>query len=214
MRYAFSGWSAIAAAALTIGACSTRSNTAVKEQTATPAAEAAAEVTPTPVVPAAAPTGGAYVAEVTNVEKGAGDKVAPNFSWKGSDGKEHSLKEYRGKVVMLNFWATWCPPCRRELPDIIGLHKTLDPSKVAFIGVNVSEQAPEGTTIPAFVGKFASDKGITYPLVVANDDLAAAYGGINAVPTTFIISPDGKITDQFVGGRDGETFRKAIESSK
>jgi cytochrome c biogenesis protein CcmG/thiol:disulfide interchange protein DsbE len=213
MRYPSLLFPAIVAIAISSGACnsSKTNSTTSREKAVAPNTEAPA--TPAANVADNAPAA-ANVSELVSVEKPAGEKVATNFTWKGSDGVEHSLKEYRGKTVMLNFWATWCPPCRRELPDIIKLHQSMDPNKVAFIGINVSEQAPEGTTVTEHVAKFAEAKGITYPLVIGSEELGDAYGGIQAVPTTFIINPDGKITDQLIGGRDEATFRKALEASK
>ena len=140
-------------------------------------------------------------------------QVAPNFTWKGSDGKDRSLKDYRGKVVMLNFWGTWCPPCRAELPDIVRLRKELQPKGFEVIGLGVNERPRGGATVEAHVADFASKNGLAYPLLIANGDLIEAYGGLEGVPTTFIVNGKGEIVDVMVGMRDEATFRQAVEKA-
>lgn len=152
------------------------------------------------------------VSKVFRTEKGEG-KMAPNFFWKGADGQERSLKDYQGKVVLLNFWATWCPPCRRELPDLVKIHKDLGDKGVEIIGVSVSEEPPAGTSVEDHVAGFARKNNLDYPLVIASEDLPVLYGGINAVPTSFIINAKGEIVKTLVGGRDEATFLKEIQAA-
>src|SRR5690606_3885718 len=105
--------------AATLGACKSPSTDgkATAEREGTEQNEAAPTEKPVPVV---------AVSQVVRAEKGEG-KMAPNFFWKSADGTERSLKDYQGKVVLINFWATWCPPCRRELPDLVKLREELGP---------------------------------------------------------------------------------------
>jgi thiol-disulfide isomerase/thioredoxin len=211
------------AAALVAGCSAPKSDGAAKYDTAqersestapaaTQAPATAGKASAPPPMLAAMPA----VAKVTDVESG-GDpsegKMAPNFTWSGSDGKAVSLKDYRGKVVLINFWGTWCPPCRAELPDIVKIREELAP-KGAFevIGLNVGEEAAgDGTSVEAVVGRFAQQKGIHYPLALANNDLLKAYGGIESVPTTFVLNKNGEVIARMVGMKREEDFRRAIQ---
>lgn len=167
-----------------------------------------------PPVPIPASGAVANVSQLKSVQK-KGGKMAANFTWMGSDGKEHSLEEYQGKVVLVNFWGTWCPPCRRELPDLVKLRNELGPKGFEIIGINVNEQAPGGGSVIDHVNSFAQKNGLAYPLVIADDEqtLESAYGGIRGVPTTFVVNRNGEIINTMVGGRDEATFRKAIEAA-
>jgi thiol-disulfide isomerase/thioredoxin len=126
---------------------------------------------------------------------------------------QHSLAEYRGKTVLLNFWATWCPPCRRELPDLVRIHKSVDQSKVAIIGISLDQEAPQGMQVSDYVAQFAQRNELSYAMVIGNGELVNAYGGIQAIPTTFVINSDGKIADQMIGGRSEDVFRKSLEAA-
>jgi cytochrome c biogenesis protein CcmG/thiol:disulfide interchange protein DsbE len=163
--------------------------------------------------PAAA--GGVYVADVVDVEPNASPNVksAPNFTWKSSDGQVRSLKDYKGNVVLVNFWGTWCPPCRAELPDIVKLRNELHPKGFEVIGLGVGEQARNGKTPAEWVADFAQEHGLNYPLLLADERVADAYGGIEAVPTTFILNGKGEIVDKLVGMQTEEKFREAIKKA-
>jgi|GEM_PF-1046443 len=210
---------ALVAAALLGSSCNTpksdvttRSEASQPGQTTAPAPAASAAVNA---------AGDVNVVQVLNVEgevtPGPGGSVtgqpAPNFTWKSSDGSERSLKDYRGKVVMLNFWGTWCPPCRAELPDIVRLHKELQPKGFEVIGLGVNEQPRGGATVEEHVADFARKNGLVYPLLIANGDLIRAYGGLEGVPTTFILNGKGEIVEMMVGMRDEATFRRSIEKA-
>jgi peroxiredoxin len=208
--------SLLAASTLILGACnSTKTNTAQE----VPAVEEGSATTTAAAVPAPSqPAPATAVAQVVSVDKGglSGNVVgqkAPNFKWRGADGVEHSLAEFKGKTVLLNFWATWCPPCRRELPDLVNIHTTMDPGKVVVIGVSLDVEAPEGMGVADYVAEFSQKNKLTFPMVIGNGDLVKAYGGIEGIPTTFIINPQGAIAEQMVGARDEATFRKSIEAS-
>lgn len=170
---------------------------------------------PQPAQPPTSTTGAvANVSQLKSVQK-KGGQMAANFTWMGSDGKEHSLEEYQGKVVLINFWGTWCPPCRHELPDLVKLRNELGPKGFEIIGINVNEQAPGGGSVIDHVNSFAQKNGLAYPLVIADDEqtLESAYGGIRGVPTTFVVNRKGEIINTLVGGRNEATFRKAIEAA-
>jgi len=148
----------------------------------------------------------ANVAEVIAVTKRT-DK-ASNFSWKDSTGKTIDLDGFKGKVTVLNFWATWCGPCKAELPDLIAISKEMADRGVRVIGVSTDR----GSSVKDDVASFVAEKGIPYQIVIANDDLDDAYGNIRLIPTTFILDANGNIAQTLVGGRSKEQFMEAINA--
>jgi cytochrome c biogenesis protein CcmG/thiol:disulfide interchange protein DsbE len=180
--------------------------------TTTPAA------TPGETTPAAPVTAGTVkptvgIGQVVSVEKGASGE-APNFSWKGSDGTSHSLADYRGQVVMLNFWGTWCPPCRHELPDIVKVRTANAAKGFEVIGLAVNEEAKEGMTVEQNLASFAKENNLEYPIVLANEELVQAFGEINVVPTTFIVNREGKIVQTLTGMKSEAEFASAIQAAQ
>ncbi len=145
-----------------------------------------------------------YVGMVTDVVRR--DGKVPDFKWKDSTGKIMDFDAFRGKVTVINFWATWCVPCKKELPDLIALSKELGPRDVKVIGISTDRTG----NVQAEVGAFAAERGIPYPILISNDDLEAAFGNIVGIPTTFIVDASGKIVQTFVGGRTKEMFVHAI----
>ncbi|MBC8145644.1 MAG: TlpA family protein disulfide reductase, partial [bacterium] len=151
---------------------------------------------------------GPSVGAITNVSKADGGN-APDFAW--SDGRgQHKLSDYRGKVVMINFWGTWCPPCRRELPALVKIREELAPEKFEIIGINIGEREQAGSTVQENVTRFAKENGILYPLVIGDENLVNAYGGVEVVPTTIIVDGTGKIVERIEGSRDEAGFRSVI----
>jgi thiol-disulfide isomerase/thioredoxin len=119
-------------------------------------------------------------------------EAAPDFLLKSLDGKPVSLVGAKGKVVLLNFWATWCGPCRAETPDLIELQKRYaDSLQIIGLAVDVDDTAE--------LQKFADSTGINYPIAVAPDDIRLQYGGITALPTSFMIDTEGRIVQKHVG---------------
>lgn len=150
---------------------------------------------------------GPSVGALTSVSKGDGVN-APDFTW--TDGRgSHKLSDYRGKVVMINFWGTWCPPCRRELPALIKIREDLSRDKFEIIGINISEPV-DASMVQSHVADFASEHGIRYPLVIGDDNLVEAYGGVSVVPTTIIVDGNGKMVERIEGSRDEAGFRSVI----
>lgn len=119
---------------------------------------------------------------------------APGWNLKTPKGSEVSLASLRGKVVVLDFWATWCGPCRRAMPGIQEVHEKFQGKPVAIIGLNCWERAGAKTT-PA---KFMKDNGYTYGLLLNGDEVAKAYN-VSGIPTFYVIGPDGKIVHRAVG---------------
>jgi len=118
---------------------------------------------------------------------------APDFTLVNVDGKNVSLSDYQGKVIIVDFWATWCPPCRKGIPDLIELQKEYK-DKLAVIGISLDRENTK-----AGVPDFVNTMGINYPVVYFNDKVINDYGGINAIPTTFIIDKNGNIIKKYVG---------------
>lgn len=128
---------------------------------------------------------------------------APGFTLSDIGGKSVSLSDFRGKVVVLDFWATWCPPCRREIPDFINLQKEYGSRGVQIVGVALDE--------PAKVQAFVRQNGMNYPVLLGTDDIALKYGGIQGIPTTFVIDRKGKIVSKFEGFRPKDVFESEIK---
>jgi len=149
------------------------------------------------------------VPTVTEVMAGKGKK-APDFMWK-QDGKDMSFSEMtKGKVVFVNFWATWCPPCRKEIPDIIKLNKALKEkgSNVVFIGIGLDRGDDANEKLTSFI----NSSKFNYPVYhESTGKLADAFGGASSIPTTYIISKKGEIVDKIVGMRSYEDFDNAIK---
>lgn len=146
---------------------------------------------------------------VTSVTQGKGGKVA-DFTF-DQGGKQVKFSELtKGKTVFLNFWGTWCPPCRRELPDIVKINKELSGKKFIVIGVALERGNDVSENIKK-VADFASTNGLDYiNLIDGKRELQAAFGGIRAVPTTFIIK-DGVIKVSHEGMDDYNGFMEKIK---
>jgi len=130
---------------------------------------------------------------------------APAFDLPGLDGKAVKLADYRGKVMVLNFWATWCGPCRAEVPDLVELQKRY-PEQLQVIGLVVDDDDQDA------IKKFAAKYGVNYPLAIADDDVRLQYGGIPALPTSFILDAEGRVVQKHEGLRDPVLYEVEIRS--
>jgi thiol-disulfide isomerase/thioredoxin len=119
-------------------------------------------------------------------------KTIPELTMKTLDGGTITTKDLAGKVVIFNFWATWCTPCRAEIPDLVKL-QTQYKDHLVSIGV-LSEDEPGPNVL-----RFASDYKMNYPIVAETPELSAAFTGIYALPTTFMVGPDGRIMQKHIG---------------
>jgi cytochrome c biogenesis protein CcmG/thiol:disulfide interchange protein DsbE len=112
---------------------------------------------------------------------------APNFRLKSSTGKTIELAKLRGKVVVVNFWATWCAPCRAEIPGFMEVYRSYKSKGLEIIGISLDETGWE------VVKPFLEKHKITYPVVVGDRKVVYDYGGIDAIPTTFVVNRDGDV---------------------
>jgi thiol-disulfide isomerase/thioredoxin len=117
---------------------------------------------------------------------------APDLNAKDLNGNQLSLDAYKGKVVLLNFWATWCGPCRAEIPSLIRLQDAYK-DRLQIIGMDVDDDDPE--QLRAFV----KQQGINYPIAITSTAVRLAYGGIPALPTVFLVNQDSKVVQKHVG---------------
>ena len=124
-----------------------------------------------------------------------GHPVSPDFSLLDIEGKKHTLSGYRGKVVVLNFWATWCPPCRYEMPSMQRASELLSNDNVIFLAVDIGED--EDT-----VFTFTADYPVDFALLLDHDSSVIKQWEVRGLPTTFVIDPEGKIIYRAIGGRD------------
>ncbi|HSG43873.1 MAG TPA: TlpA disulfide reductase family protein [Anaerolineales bacterium] len=132
---------------------------------------------------------------------------APDFTLDTLDGGRSTLTELRGKIVVVNFWTTWCPPCREETPALEASYKAFKDSDVIIIGLNLTDQ----DTLKE-VGAFAEEFGLTYPIFLDRDGSVGLAYQINGLPTTFFINREGIIRMVVVGGPMSETYvRSKIE---
>jgi len=134
--------------------------------------------------------------------------TAGSFSFKDIAGKQHNLGDYRGKWVLVNFWATWCPPCLAEIPDLVALHDKHKGKDLAVIGVAMEYNNP------GLVTDFAKSKRITYPVVLGNDEIAAQIGPVEGLPTTYLFNPQGKIVAYNVGSVTKEAVENFMSMKK
>ncbi len=145
------------------------------------------------------------VPQKTASVKKTGFKPAPDFSLKDASGIERKLSDFKGSVVIIDFWATWCPPCRQEIPHFVELYNQYKDQGLEIIGVSM-DQSPE-RVIPGFIEK----NKINYTILFGEDKVYDLYGGINAIPTTFIVDKDGNIRKKYIGYNEKEVFERDIK---
>jgi thiol-disulfide isomerase/thioredoxin len=139
----------------------------------------------------------------------AGDvkgQVAPDFALKTLDGKTLRLSDLKGKAVLLNFWATWCSPCKIEMPWFVDLQKQYGPQGLQIVGVALQSELPD-------IKKFTQQIGVNYPIVIGNDDVGNRYGGIQGLPTTFYVGRDGKLVTRYFGLVSHREIEQSIQAA-
>lgn len=184
MNYSRSGW-LLTSLLVTLGAtaCSRQPETVAVQQASTGQAAAA--------VPSTA-------AELP--------KYGPAPAWKLQDlnGQVVSSEQFKGKVVVIDFWATWCGPCRLEIPGYIELHRKYGAEGLVVIGVSLDQGGSE--VVKAFAGKM----GINYPLLMGDELIQTAFGGLEAIPTTFVIDRTGQVRHRKVGAAEAAEYEKSV----
>ncbi|MBI1788102.1 MAG: TlpA family protein disulfide reductase [Acidobacteria bacterium] len=132
-------------------------------------------------------------------------KPAPELALKDADGKTVRLSDYKGKVVLLNFWATWCGPCRMEMPWFIDFERKYKDKGFAVVGIAMDE---EGWQV---VKPFITDLAVNYRILLGTTSAADLYGGVDALPTTFLIDQEGRVAATHVGLAGRDTFENGIK---
>ncbi len=137
---------------------------------------------------------------------GPSAKSAPSFTLQDLNGKQVSLSDFKGKVVVLDFWATWCPPCVMEIPHFIELYEQYKEQGFAMVGISVDRG---GISV---VKSFARKYQVNYPILMTDGQVDKAYGGIPSIPTTFVIDSAGNIRQKYVGYREKAIFEADIKA--
>jgi peroxiredoxin len=132
---------------------------------------------------------------------------APDFHLLTLDGTAVKLSDYRGKAVLLNFWATWCAPCKVEMPWFVELQKQYGKDGLVILGVAMDDSKP------AEIARFASEMGVNYPVLLGTDQLSDDYGNVQYLPTTFYIGRSGTIVDKMTGLLDRKDIEEAVKKA-
>ena len=133
-------------------------------------------------------------------------KSAPAFNLKDGDGKTVHFADYKGKVVLLDFWATWCGPCKIEIPWFIDFERQFKDRGFSVVGVSMDEDGWKA------IKPYAANMKMNYPILLGDDNVSTAYGGLDSLPTTLLIDRQGKVASVHVGVSMGkDEFKNAIE---
>lgn len=132
-------------------------------------------------------------------------EMAPPFLLRDINGKIVSTADWKGKVVILNFWATWCPPCREEVPELVQLQAKYK-DKLLVVGASEDEDEPQK------VQQFVHEHGINYPIVMATRELIENYGGVPALPTSFLIDPQGRVMLKHTGLYEFDVYEREVRA--
>lgn len=138
-------------------------------------------------------------------------RVAPDFSLESLNGEIVHLSDFRGKVVLLNFWATWCGPCKILTPWFVDLQNQYRPEGLEIVGIALDEDATK-----VEIAELTDELRVNYIVLIGNEKVAKAYGGVPAMPDTFFIGRDGKIVDRIIGlkskGEIEDYIKKALDA--
>jgi peroxiredoxin len=149
---------------------------------------------------------GIYLASRRNAQKprpSAAGAAAPDFTLTGLDGKKLALSDYKGKVVLLDFWATWCTPCREEIPHFIEMQNKYGPQGFQVIGISMDDDAKP-------VREYYDKYKLNYPVAVGDDKLAERFGGMLGLPVNFIIDREGRIHKKYLGATNVSVFDEEV----
>ena len=150
-------------------------------------------------------SGTSLAGDVTGVQ-------APDFELVSLDGRKVKLSDFRGKAVVLNFWATWCAPCKVEMPWFVDLQKQYAHEGLVIVGVALDDSDPQK------IAQFASEMGVNYPVLLGTNNVSDEYGDVEYLPTTFYINRQGKIVGKVAGligkAEIEDDAKKALDSDK
>lgn len=135
-----------------------------------------------------------------------GRREAPDFRLTDLEGKPLQLSALRGKVVLLDFWATWCPPCRAEIPHFNELYTAYRAQGLEVIGLAMDQEGP------GVVRPFVRENRVSYPIAMDDSRISRAYGPIHGIPTTFLIDRQGRIVKKFMGYQEKAVFEREIRT--
>ncbi len=133
--------------------------------------------------------------------------AAPDFDLQSVDGKNVKLSDFHGKAVLINFWATYCGPCKIEMPWFVELQKQYGPQGFQIVGVAMDDASKEE------IAKFAQDLGVNYPILLGTESVGESYGGVSVLPTSFFVDRDGKITAREFGLQSRSVFVDNIKKA-
>lgn len=131
-------------------------------------------------------------------------KPAPEFTLPDLEGNQIELSSMKGKVLILDFWATWCPPCKEEVPHLVALQSKYRDQGLQIVGLSLDKAGA------SMVKPFADEHDVNYTMLIANDETAKAYGGVSMIPTTFLVDRNGVVVKRFIGYTTPEAFEEAI----
>ncbi len=133
--------------------------------------------------------------------------MAPDIELPALDGKNLKLSDLRGKAVLLNFWATYCGPCKIEMPWFVELQKEYGPQGFQIVGVAMDDASTED------IAKFAKDMGVNYPILLGKESVGQSYGGVSVLPTTFFVDRDGRLIAREFGLQSRSVFVDHIKKA-
>jgi thiol-disulfide isomerase/thioredoxin len=132
---------------------------------------------------------------------------APDFTLESLDGRAVTLSQFKGKAVLVNFWATWCGPCKIETPWLVDLQNQYGAQGLQVVGVAMDDSGKDE------IAKFAKDMGVNYPVLLGKEAVGDAYGGVPALPESFFVSRDGKIVDKIMGLEGKSEIEAAVKKA-
>ncbi|BAO45297.1 TlpA family protein disulfide reductase [Thiolapillus brandeum] len=131
---------------------------------------------------------------------------AADFSYPGLDGRIHKLSDYQGKWVLVNYWATWCPPCLEELPELEVFHDNHKDKDAVVLGLNMEDTRPDR------LRSFVEEQFLSYPILMVGSHPKEVLGEVPALPTSYLVNPEGKVVARQVGPVDGKSIEAFIKN--